>query len=447
MKAILTVILAIIATGQFGFSAENTNASKMSVAGVKVADCKFWLDENFKKNAIGVAVNGNFAYVADGSFGIQVIDVSNPVHMRHIAHVDIGGYAKEGIKIQGNFLYALRSSWRTSELVVVDVTSPAQPSVVGRVQFPGMAWGLDISGNQAFVGVDNGHVENGGGLAIIDVRIPAQPSLIGWYKCNKALGVYVVGSRAYIATWEDGIAIVDVRDPKNPTLVCQFPCPGAAFSVYVENQLAYVAANQEGLQIFDISNPNQPKRLGSFNPNPSTNHDYGVADVVVKDGLAFVTDVREGLFIVDVSNAANPVMLAKPGAMPCYGVRIQDQRVYVTARQHGLLTFEIGGWIQNESKIPVTARVLPPLQISGGSIITTSVTTTSLGARPNFKMAWESSLGWKYTILTATNDLSSWVPVPDFVDVPGTGGMMAYTVNMLQPKQFFRVAARRNDEQ
>jgi len=56
-------------------------------------------------------------------------------------------------------------------------------------------------------------------------------------------------------------------------------------------------------------------------------------------------------------------------------------------------------------------------------------------------------LGWKYTILTSTNDLSVWTPIPGYVDVPGTGGPMTFTVSLVQPRQFFRVAARRDESQ
>ena len=415
----------------------------MPVVSNKEADGRSWLDKDFKKNALGLAVAGNFAYVADGPFGIQVIDVGNPVHMRHVAHLDIGGYVKEGIRVKGNFLYALRSGWKTSELVVVDVSSPSQPAITGRVQFQGMAWGMDVSGDYAFVGVDKGHVENGGGLAVVDLRVPSRPSVIGWYQCNEALGVQVVGQRAYVAIWEEGVAILDVSNPQKPTEVGRFSSPGAVYSVYVENQTAYVAANQAGLQIFDISNPDKPKRLGSFDPNPTTKREYGVQDVVVKDGLAFVTDEFEGVFVLDVSNPANPVLLAKPGVVPCYGIKLQDHRVYVAAHKNGLLTFEIGGWIQNESGVATAIQPLPLLQISG-TYNTSVATSSTVNAQPTFKVAWMSSTGWKYTILTATNDLSSWTPVPDCVNLTGTGDLMTYDVKMILPKQFFRVAAQSN---
>ena len=42
---------------------------------------------------MGVAVSGNYAYVADGVAGLQVIDVSNPANPQRVGGYDTSGYA------------------------------------------------------------------------------------------------------------------------------------------------------------------------------------------------------------------------------------------------------------------------------------------------------------------------------------------------------------------
>jgi hypothetical protein len=55
-------------------------------------------------SAYGVAVSGNYAYVADYTAGLQVIDVSNPTHC-----VRVGGYytsgAAWGVAVAGNRIF------------------------------------------------------------------------------------------------------------------------------------------------------------------------------------------------------------------------------------------------------------------------------------------------------------------------------------------------------
>ena len=43
--------------------------------------------------AYGVALSGNYAYLADASAGLQVIDVSNPANSQRVGGYDTSGYA------------------------------------------------------------------------------------------------------------------------------------------------------------------------------------------------------------------------------------------------------------------------------------------------------------------------------------------------------------------
>ncbi len=54
--------------------------------------------------ACGVAVSGNYAYVADEDAGLQVIDVSNPANPQRVGGYDTSGYAN-GVAVSGNYAY------------------------------------------------------------------------------------------------------------------------------------------------------------------------------------------------------------------------------------------------------------------------------------------------------------------------------------------------------
>ncbi len=51
-----------------------------------------------------MAVSGNYAYVADGLAGLQVIDVSNPANPQRVGGYDTSGYA-HGVAVSGNYAY------------------------------------------------------------------------------------------------------------------------------------------------------------------------------------------------------------------------------------------------------------------------------------------------------------------------------------------------------
>ena len=74
-----------------------------------------------------VAVSGNYAYVADGTAGLQVIDVSNPANPKRTGAYDTGGYAL-GVAVSGNFAYVADGD---AGLQVIDISNPANPQRVG----------------------------------------------------------------------------------------------------------------------------------------------------------------------------------------------------------------------------------------------------------------------------------------------------------------------------
>ena len=73
--------------------------------------------------AFGVAVSGNYAYVAIEWAGLQVIDVSNPANPRRVGGYDTGGHAW-GVAVSGNYAYVAD---REGGLQVIDVSNPAKP--------------------------------------------------------------------------------------------------------------------------------------------------------------------------------------------------------------------------------------------------------------------------------------------------------------------------------
>ncbi|MDP6419274.1 MAG: hypothetical protein QGG80_07440, partial [Candidatus Krumholzibacteria bacterium] len=72
-----------------------------------------------------VAISGNYAYVADHSSGLQIVDVSDPATPLITGSVDTPGIA-QGVAISGNYAYVADDF---SGLQIVDVSNPATPLI------------------------------------------------------------------------------------------------------------------------------------------------------------------------------------------------------------------------------------------------------------------------------------------------------------------------------
>ena len=56
------------------------------------------------RGKLGVAVSGNYAYVADDESGLRVIDITNPSSPFEAGYYDTPGYAS-GVAVAGNYAY------------------------------------------------------------------------------------------------------------------------------------------------------------------------------------------------------------------------------------------------------------------------------------------------------------------------------------------------------
>jgi DNA-binding beta-propeller fold protein YncE len=97
--------------------------------------------------ALGVAVAGNHAYVADDEAGLRVISVSDPAHPSEVGYYDTPGDAY-GVAVAGNYAYVADGF---AGLRVISVSDPAHPSEVGYYDTPSHAYGVAVAGNYAYV--------------------------------------------------------------------------------------------------------------------------------------------------------------------------------------------------------------------------------------------------------------------------------------------------------
>ena len=205
-------------------------------------------------SAIGVAVIGQTAYVADGEAGLQVIDVSDPQNPAIVGSVDTPGSAR-GVVVIDQIAYVADGS---SGLQVIDVNDPQNPAIVGSVDTPNWAIGVSVIGQTAYV------ADGLSGLQAIDVSVPQSPAIVGSVDTpGYADEVFAMDQTAYVADGLSGLQIIDVSDPQNPAIVGSANTPDYADDVVVTDQAAYVAVYDVGLRVIDVSDPQNPVIIGS----------------------------------------------------------------------------------------------------------------------------------------------------------------------------------------
>ena len=118
-------------------------------------------------NGQAVQVVGDYAYVADGSSGLQIINISNPDNPTLTANYNTPGNAK-AVAVVGNYAYVADGY---SGLQIINISTPNTPTLTANYNTPGYADAVNVVGHYAFVA-------NSQGIStIIDASafVPANP--------------------------------------------------------------------------------------------------------------------------------------------------------------------------------------------------------------------------------------------------------------------------------
>ena len=279
--------------------------------------------------SVAVAVTGSLACVLDGT-RLYLIDVTQPAAPQEVSQIDLPGYPG-GVAILGDFAYVASDS---AGLVIVNVHDRAVPSITAALATGDHAYSVALSGSNAYV-AGTGNV--GGELHVIDVSNPSAPRSIGNLTTpGEDLFVAVAGTHAYVAAGEAGLRVIDISRPASPTLVGTVDTPGTAVGVAAVGDRAYVADQDKGLQIVDVSRPASPTIVNSMTlPGQANAVALSGTDVLVACGSPDLVDI-------DISEPAFPKIGGVTGTIGvAWGIAVSGHYAFLAAGDRRLQIVEI----------------------------------------------------------------------------------------------------------
>jgi len=208
--------------------------------------------------ASGIKVLGDFAFVADGQQGLQIINILDKTNPKITATYDTEGYAN-GIFIDGNLAYLADGDQGIS---IINVTDKTNPILTSTIDTNGFAKKICISDDYAYIAVDDQ------GLVIINIFDKTNPEITGSFDTpGTANGIFVEGNYAYVADGANGMCIIDISNKTNPILTGVIDTNGFAENISVSANYVYVADRMNGLCTIDASNPFLPVSVNEWSYN------------------------------------------------------------------------------------------------------------------------------------------------------------------------------------
>lgn len=240
--------------------------------------------------ANSVSLAGNYAYVATGAAGLQVINVSNQNAPVIGGALDTPGNAND-VKVVGNTAFVADGP---AGLQIIDVTNPASPVPLGTIDTPGDAQGVAIAGNLAYVADGDSF-----GLQIIDISTLSTPAIVGSLpQEGTARSVAVSGNIALLARDFNGLSVVDVSNPANPQVVGSVLM--RALRLRIQDKFAYVATGNS-IDIVDFSIPANPRTINSAFGSFATDVEFSNAYAITTN-FNFVNNPLSGFDANDPTN-------------------------------------------------------------------------------------------------------------------------------------------------
>lgn len=260
--------------------------------------------------------NGNFVYVADGLFGLHVVDVGDPATPMILKTVATNGAALDVLAVD-SLLYVATAS---AGVEIYDLVDAKGPLFVGGVATPGQVLGMAVKDTLLFI------ADDALGLQVINARVPSSPAIIGGENTpGQAQDVVVSGDHAFVSDLVLGFRSISISNPSAPFLLDTLAIPGQPGGLAIDGSTVYVASGSEGVQVVDVSQPDTPIIVGNV-PMPG-----GTRDVDTSENRVYAADRFLGVQVVDITEPQNPSLLMSfDTSGEAIGVNVFGDLLYVS---------------------------------------------------------------------------------------------------------------------
>ncbi len=279
--------------------------------------------------AIDIFPYGNFVFIADGSFGLQVIDVTHPDAPAIISSFSLYNHSPAvHVAVSGHYAYLTDYDY-VYVIDINDLSHPTESCHFTADDLPGVA-GFAIDGNYLFLAAPSG-------LSIFDITQPLHPrktGSVGFHTVGET-NVVINNKHAYV-TIQDSIQVIDVSDKKSPKKISRFYTKGVSNNIWMEGNRIFLAKGWAGAQIIDAGNPDSLFEIASFDSNNKLfSPSFGMA---VNKNIIYVSHGAKGLEVVDISNlnALNSLISLTP-YNPTKNVIIHGYYAYLLQSQITIL--------------------------------------------------------------------------------------------------------------
>jgi hypothetical protein len=394
-----TKVYAYVANGIYGLQVIDVSNPKEQIPVLLPLNDKI---KTLAGIAMDISIDRDRAYLAYDGGGIYILDTTNPASPNYLGTVYLQETENRAVSLTnvGTTIYLASLSHGIS---IIDSSNPAQPGIIGRYDAPESVSNMAVQGTYAYT------VDGKRGLWVYDVSDPKLPNAIQFLAIPEASGVAVNDDYAYIAAGSSGLKVVNIVERSNPMIVAGVDTDGFAQAVLVIGKpgsdppisYAFIADRENGLVVVDITNPLAPMKIGGL-------HQIGNAIKLVNrdQDYIFVSADQNGFTSVNVVDPTNPAGMdvIKAVQFTRGAAIVGDEFAYIAGANDGLRIYNVAFPLHMEESVeyqrPVSGNWIEDASIPLPIVISDTITTT-MTVIPNYAFLAERNIG--ISILETTN--------------------------------------------
>ena len=268
----------------------------------------------YYKNPKKVVVQENHAYIGcEGSAHLFIADIADPANPALTGYVELVDESSwlnvKSLSVLPTCAYLVTGDFAT-DMFMIDITDPAAPVVLDRLNEPTEMKHLCTKGDTVFLA---GRTKLWA-YRIADPLDPVPELLADNEEFRDLRRIFVQGDQLF-GIHEDSLVIVDISDLTNMQLLGKYASPnGFLRELHVLGNYAYLLGGgfQDGvIDIVNVSDAAAPVKDGEYTL-PGQGRDIFVTEGSVYIYAGFYTDeTRQGFQILDATDPADIVLLSE----------------------------------------------------------------------------------------------------------------------------------------
>lgn len=377
-------------------------------------------------------------------------DASVRVHAK-VSPKQVAQWAQPANDVQavGDLVYL---ACGTDGVQILEVSDVTRPTLVGHIPSQGESRALRVVGSIAYIADGKK-----GGLAAVDVSDPSQPKRLSNLVTGDSIdSVTTVGLNAYVTTGTEGMAIIDISDPTNMVKTAAAKTSDVkALDVDADGLFAYLAAGTNGCRVYYVGDHHAAIAVNvylyDFRYIPEA-----VRGVKAIGNYLYMAHSYGGLEVLDVTDPRNPSNVTSAGGYAS-GLQAAGKFAFVQIGQEiAVFNLEFPSRLIKVGTCPVGGKAYAVLGshvfvATGSQVVVLDIGQTPVPPVVRITSEWLRSTGQIKLrmngagpfVLQGSSNLTQWLSLTTN-SVPGTDGVFEFIQNVepQQRAQFYRAVQR-----